>query len=111
MNEIDYFKDFILYSGDVVTDVTTYMSKKILVDSSYIFIENLLFSLSSFIFSVRFGLPCAGLKGKPCNQTLFVLNAISALLKKSLAYRGAEHRTVNITFSRFTPEVAVIRSQ
>jgi hypothetical protein len=109
MNNIDYFKDFILYSDDVVRPLTC--QKSLLVDSSYIVIENLVFSLSSFIFSVRFGLPCAGIKGKPCNQTLFVLNAISALLKKSLAYRGAEHRTVNITFSRFTPEVAVIRSQ
>jgi hypothetical protein len=41
MNEIDYFKLFILYSGDVAADVDHLHVKRIhLVDFSYIVIED-----------------------------------------------------------------------
>jgi hypothetical protein len=41
MNEIDHFKFFVFYSGDVTNDVDHLHFKRIhLVDSSYIFIED-----------------------------------------------------------------------
>jgi hypothetical protein len=40
MNEIDYFKVFVLCSGDVTTDVDHLHVKKLLVDFSYIIIED-----------------------------------------------------------------------
>jgi hypothetical protein len=41
MNEIDHFKFFVFYSGNVTNDVDHLHFKRIhLVDSSYIFIED-----------------------------------------------------------------------